>query len=212
MHRGLKIGLGACVALSACGGGGEGFETLPAGGSVPASAVPTSTAPSTTSAPTTVAPTTTEPATTTTSLEQSAIAGLAEIEAHAIACVGAPAACDPASVAMRGTPAYERFSALISRYVAEGLVGRDIGASRYAIESIRIGLDEASAVVVRCYVDGGVLVDPGSSPTGEDDIIIDDSVNSRRVESSILLTSDGWRRKDARLLDEWLGEDRCPAS
>ena len=187
----------------------------PSATTVPARAAPAAPATTTTTtaaAPATTTPTTVAVAPTTTTLADSAVAGLAEIQRNTNACVSSPASCDPTSVAMSGSPDHEWFDRLIRQYVADGLVARDIGKHRFVVESVRVGLDERSAVVVWCVADGNLLVDPRTSPALVDDIIVDDALNSRRLEGSIVLTADGWRRKDSRVLDEWLGEDRCGAS
>lgn len=220
MGRARVIGTSALLALAACGSGADGFDPLVDGTASTASSTASSGVPSTSRAPATTAPvataattaaTTVAAAPTAVSLEESALAGLAEIQASSAACIQSPPTCDPSSVAMRGTPAFERFDEMIQWYATDGLAGRSLDKMRYTVESVRIGLDQASAVIVWCYADGALLVDTAGSPDEADDIIVDDAMNSRLIEGSFLLTSEGWRRKDARVLEEWRGEDRCPA-
>ena len=145
MRRMRRLMIGACVALTACGGDADGFETMPTtawlettpGSSSPIDSSPapspttTSSSPSATTSPitsaTTVATTVVE-TTTTLSIEQDVVAGLAEIEANILVCLTAPSECDPTTVAMQDSPAFESFASLIASYVTDGLVARDVGA------------------------------------------------------------------------------------
>jgi hypothetical protein len=137
-------------------------------------------------------------------------AGLATIEANATVCVTSPRTCDPTTVAAESSPSLARFRTTIEGYVRDGIEVRSIGGVYYVVESVRLGADGQHATIGLCYVDGDVLIDPGSSPDPSDDIVIDDAVNSRRLEADLVRTANGWRRWDARVSDEWLGENRCP--
>ena len=170
----------------------------------------TSTSPPTTSA-TTVATTVVE-TTTTLSIEQDVLAGLAEIEANIRVCLDAPAACDPTTVATQDSPAFASFAEMIASYATDGLVGRDVGRRRLIVEAVKPSPAGQVAVVEVCSVDGNWLVDPGLSPDPADDIVVNDAIDSYRVEWSLIRTPDGWRRHSGVTLETWLGEDRCPAS
>lgn len=224
MRRMRRVMVGACVVLTACGGDADGFETMPTtawletttpsppAGSPPASssATTTSIAPPTTSA-TTVATTVVE-TTTTLSIEQDVLAGLDEIEANIRVCLDAPATCDPTTVATQDSPAYASFAEMIAWYTADGLVARDVGRRRLIVEAVKPSPAGQVAMVVVCSVDGNWLVDPGVSSDPADDVVVNDAIESRRLEWSLIKTSDGWRRHSRTTLEEWLGEDRCPAS
>ena len=228
MRRMRRLMIGACVALTACGGDADGFETMPTtawlettpGSSPPIDSSPvpapttTSSSPSATTSPITSATpvaTTVVETTTTLSIEQDVVAGLAEIEANILVCLTAPSECDPTTIAVVNSPVYQYYIELVASYSADGLVVRDVGGRRQIVESVRVGLDERSAVVRMCSVDGDWLLDPGATEDSADDIIVNDDINSYRAEWLILKTPTGWRRHSGQSLEAWLGEDRCPA-
>ena len=228
MRRMRRVMVGACVALTACGGGAEGFETMPTTAwletttpsppvespTAPSSTTIASTSPPTTSATTvaTTVTTTVVETTTTLSIEQDVLAGLDEIEANTRVCLDAPVTCDPTTVATQDSPAHASFAKMIAWYATDGLVGRDVGLQRLIVEAVKPSPAGQVAVVEVCAVDGNWLVDPGVSSDPADDIVVNDAIESRRLEWSLIKTSDGWRRHSRTTLEEWLGEDRCPAS
>jgi hypothetical protein len=215
--------IGACVALTACGGGADGFETMPTtawlettttSAPVESPLVTSSTSITSTSPPATTATTVamSVETTTTLSIEQDVRAGLDEIEANIMLCLTAPLECDPTTIAVINSPVHQYFTELATTYAADGLVVRDVGARRQIVESVRVGLDGRSAMVHVCGVDGDWLLDPGASVDPADDIIVNDDIVSRRTEWLILKTPAGWRRHSGQTLETWLGEDRCPVS
>ena len=226
MRRMRRLMIGACVALTACGGEADGFETMPTTAwletTTPSPPVDSTTVPSSTTtrlddvAPTTSATTvatTVVETTTTLSIEQDVLAGLDEIEANIRVCLDAPPACDPTTVATQDSPAFASFAELIASYV-DRRTGRE--GCRATATDRRGGEAEPcraeSPMVVVCAVDGNWLVDPGPSPDPADDIVVNDAIDSCRLEWSLIRTPDGWRRHSGVTLETWLGEDRCPAS
>ena len=150
--------------------------------------------------------------TATLSIEQDVLAGLAEIAANVRVCLDAPPACDPATVATEDSPAFASFAEMIASYASDGLVGRDVARGRVIIEAVKPSPAGQVAKVVVCAVDGNWLVDPVLSPDPVDDIVVNDAIDSYRIEWSLIRTPDGWRRHSGVKLETWLGEDRCPAS
>jgi hypothetical protein len=227
---GIVIG---ALALSGCGRGG--FETMPPGGGASTTALPSSataapattnpaatvlatTAPATTApaatAPVTTVPVTTVPVTTVVTTvpltpEARLLADYDGLETTVGRCLSEPESCEPTAVAVEGSPFHTRFAQQVERYLRDGVRARSIGGVYYVIESTELAADGRSARVVMCHVDGDLLVDPGPTPSPDDDIVIDDSVNTRILETDLTLTPAGWRRWERRILDEWRGEDRC---
>ncbi|MGD9703339.1 MAG: hypothetical protein AB7Q42_00145 [Acidimicrobiia bacterium] len=204
-----RVVIGACIALTACGGADGGFETLPTTPR-PETTTPPTTVDATTTVATSAVPITALDTTTTISIEDEVLVGFAEIEANIAACLAAPPACHARTVAFEGSPAFDWFDGLMSSYARDGLIGRDVGLRYHVTESVSVGLDGRSAVVRLCGVDGNWLVDPGPSDGPDDDIVVDDSVLSWRQDLELVLTSEGWRRSGGRDLENWPGENRCP--
>ena len=153
----------------------------------------TSTAPATTTS-TTAAPTTTTTISAATRDELAVRAAWKGWLAASEACDVDAKGCDRAALAkyMAGTSLSNSLKAtdtLISKGwgVREGPGGID---DRYKIESVT--LTEGQSIVQYCQFDEGVTFDPGAGPGGVD-VIINDTVVSRRIRTVFGLSDGVWK-------------------
>jgi hypothetical protein len=122
-----------------------------------------------------------------------------------------PSTCDVRSYTVDGSAAFETASGFVAKRLADGLVvHRQPELDLQTIESVVLGVDGKSAVVTFCEVDGYWLYDAsGTWADLSDDVLIDDSLNSFRLATTIKLTPTGWRMSDNDRLNEWPGENQC---
>jgi hypothetical protein len=215
----VATALTLAAIAAGCGDGKPKFDTFPAATSiaaapVPATNLPTTTPPAATTAAVagTSAPaeTTVLPAATTT-LEQSAIEGFGLLQVSGGECVQFPVTCDLSATALGGSAFYESVRSFLDERIADGVAAHRVPELDYwNVESVQLGVDQKSAKVRYCEVDGYWLYDVNSTWDDQsDDILIDDTLNSWRWEKTIVLTANGWRTTEILNLDEWPGENRC---
>jgi hypothetical protein len=146
-----------------------------------------------------------------TTLEQSVEEGFRTARATLAACGVSPTNCNPDAYAVPASPEHDRLVKLMEERVREGLVAAEGSGTRYdVIESIEVGADPTSAIVSYCYVDGRwLMVSNGTLDDLSDDILIDDSLTSLRVEQALKLTPAGWRVTETTVLEKWAGENKC---
>jgi hypothetical protein len=212
----VATALTLAAIAAGCGDGKPKFDTFPADTSVGAATTspPPTTATAvatTTPAPSTIAnpAETAAPPPPTTTLEESALEGFGGIRAALSNCAELPTACDPSSFALIDSPEYGRVKELIDGWVRDGVVVRTVAELDYdVIESVVLGVDQRSATVTACVVDGSWLMDSAGTPTDpSDDILIDDGLSSLRAVISIALTPEGWRSTNSTVTDKWSGEN-----
>jgi hypothetical protein len=193
------LGLGLlAVSLAACSSGSNIKLDEPATTVAPAAATvaPTTTATTVpeTLTPTTVAPVLTEAPTTTISLEDQVRAGVETTFWAKRTCLVNPEVCDVSTFTVPGSFEAERIQNLVDRNVSEGLHGFTVPEfNSYEVLDLRLGIDQRSAVVSMCVIDGNWLMDGLGTEDRSDDVVINDEVFVLLVEGSLVLTEDQWR-------------------
>lgn len=153
----------------------------------------------------------TAPVTTSTALPPiDVVTGLARLQHDVLACFVAPIPCDLATIAEPGSPAYRSLEALRAYYIDTGMFVRVVPETTYTVAERVRRLAPDRAEVVVCEVDGSWQMDGRTTASTADDVIFDDRLISRRARHTLVWKSGRWRRHDVVVLDEWLGENRCP--
>jgi hypothetical protein len=205
----------ALTALIGCSSNEPKFDTFPADTSAAPLTNEASTAlaaesPAAATTSTAPASTTASPVPTTT-LEQSVIEGFELTQWRGGECVQSPTTCDLAGYALEGSQRYDNLRSLLDQRIADGVLAHRVPELDYwNVESVRMGVDQRSAKVTYCEVDGYWLHDAnGTWEDLSDDVLIDDTLSSWRREAALVLTPDGWRVTEILKLEEWSGENQC---
>jgi len=140
------------------------------------------------------------------------LAGLAAIEEPLYECFTVTPPCTVERLAAPGSPALGALEALRAHYVELGLVVRRIPALRYVVpERVeRRGSDRAA--VTLCEVDGSWQIDPRGTTDPGDDVVVDDTLVSRRAVHHLVKLGGRWVRWELVELERWEGVNRCPAA
>jgi hypothetical protein len=195
------LGLGLlAVSATACSSGSniKLDESATTVAPVAVTAAPTTSAAATTvpdTIPTaTEVPAATEAPTTTISLEDQVRGGTSENFAARDACLIDPVSCDVATFTVPGSREAERMQKLVDRNAAEGLISLIIPElNTFVIEDIQLGVDQRSAVVTMCVVNGNWVMDSMGTADTADDVPVNTALASSRVESLLELTEGRWR-------------------
>jgi hypothetical protein len=158
----------------------------------------------------TVAPT--EAPTTTISLEDQVRAAVTTNATALDACLVDPANCNVLTFTVPGSREAERMQKLVDRNVDVGLVSLIIPEfNSYLVESIRLGVDQRSAVVVMCVVDGNWVMDSMGTPDVADDVPVNDLLAAKRIEGLLTFAEGQWRWETFMALARWEGVAQCDA-
>jgi hypothetical protein len=153
----------------------------------------------------------TAPVTTSTVLPPSdVVTGLLQLQHDVLACFSTPLECDISTLADPGSPAARHLEELHAYYVDNGLLVRVMPELTYTVpEQVRrLSADRVEVMV--CEVDGSWQMDGRGTATTTDDVIFDDRLVSRRARHTLVWRGGRWRRHDIVVLEEWMGENRCP--
>ena len=212
------VGALALVLVSACSSSDDASPST--------TAPPSTTVVEATTALTVTTPST-SPSTTSTSFTQQSTtttadpAAMAEADVRAALdlaqssfsdCLTAMPACDPTTLGVaRAGALLERNVGRIEEWNAAGYTVIDRDQFRYVIETVTLGDDLETAMVVVCIADGSKLVLPGAAPDGGN-VIVDDAYTSGRSQWDMRLDGDGrWRGYDAPAVGPTESTDQCPA-
>ena len=170
-----------------------------------------SSAPSITSTTSTVLPTTTTAGPAAT-VESDVRAAIDLAQSSFSDCLTAMPTCDPSTLAVaRAGGLLERNTARIQEWNSAGYTVIDRDQFRYVIESVTLGDNLTTAMVVVCIADGSKLVLPGAAPDGGD-VVVDDAYTSGRSQWEMRLDGDGrWRGYDAPAVGPTESTDQCSA-
>jgi hypothetical protein len=199
--------LAALFAVGGCSGDNSASPTTAApttAGSSSTTAPPTTT---TTSAPPTSATTL---ATTTTQSVESQVTGayLARQDAY-VACVRAPASCDPAALTASQGPARADLTKTVADLKAGGLhLGPD-DPGYVVVEAVQVDPGGQRAVLTVCGWDTGVLYGPPAQ-SGGPEVVVNNLQVSKRLQVTMYLEGGAWKLGEEKGLERNEGVNRCP--
>lgn len=213
--------IAGALVVAACGGGGEtsdgpdptGPTTTPTTAAVRTSAPPTTVA--TTSPPTdppATDPPVTEPSPTTldpAALEDQIRADFGRTWAGYNDCGIAPDACDFRAVAVPGSEVDRTLRSFVDDLLTNNLrVGRNSGPATVEVISVAV-VDSDTADVTACATDGLVLFDIADPANPDDDIVLNDAVNSYLGVWRMAEVDGQWLRVVILDLDRFAGQQTC---
>jgi hypothetical protein len=178
----------------------------------------TALATKTTSAPTTTPPPTTVAVATATTVAKAplAITIQSAIQKNGVedmnACIGDPAACDPAKFTTAQGNARQAATAAAKRYLDRGERGRVNVADPTYVVVRSAGLDPAGdlATATVCMWDTLIVYRPSSSP-GEAETIVNDDKVSAEMSYIMVLENGVWLVANAEIVSKNKKENTCPA-
>ena len=176
------------------------------------STVPSTEPPVVTAAPTTVAETAaTNPPTTTTAPMSKEDQVRVDFEAARLAraqCTFDPGSCDYASIAIPGSPMDMRTREVVADRTKQNVRGKP-GAGDVLVRVESVGFEGESAFVTVCTYDTAILYDIADPQNPDDDIVINDNMDSYRVRWELQLSNDKWLLFTNEGIDELHGGDLC---
>ena len=107
------------------------------------------------------------------------VAGLRAVQQRVSNCLERPTACDPAAVAVPGSPAHRSFDELRRYYVLNGLVAHLVPELTYVIPERVRTLSAGRVEITLCEVDGSWQMDSRSTASPDDDIVWNDLLVSQ---------------------------------
>lgn len=120
--------------------------------------------------------------------------------ARRIACGFRPRECDVDTLAVEGSPLFDRLSALMEQRIAAGITASRRGSVRYRIDDVEV-IDADTATVTTCLTDDTVLMSAGA--------IFDDSRFSAVTRWSMQRRENGWLWFEDHVVNWKRGEDLC---
>jgi hypothetical protein len=204
----------AIVTLAACGSSKSSAATTSTTSSAATSVAVSSTtavAANTTAIPTTtVAPVTTVAVTSTSTT----LAPDVEVKAQYLkftesywACLRAPKACDPATLTASTGPARVALTKTVTDLITADLfVGND-DPGYVTVEAVTV--NEATALVMSCWWDTGVLYGPPAEAGGPP-IVMNNKQVTARFETTMAFDAGRWLTSEEKRVARVEGVNQCP--
>jgi hypothetical protein len=199
--------LAVLFAVGGCSSDNSGSPTTTASSTAASSSTTAPPTATTTSAPPTSA---TTPATTTAQPVESQVtaAYLARQDAY-VACVRAPASCDPTALTAAQGPARADLTKTVADLKAGGLhLGPD-DPGYVVVEGVQVDPGGQRAVLMVCGWDTGVLYGPPAQPGGPD-VVVNNLQVSKRLQVTMYLEDRAWKLGEEKGLERNEGVNKCP--
>jgi hypothetical protein len=128
------------------------------------------------------------------------------------ACVMDPPHCDRTAIdATYAGAARSNVLSYFGQLERDGLRGRFTASTYYTvIERVVVDAALTSGTLTVCGVDGGVIYDPRDPNNPNDDVIVNDRLESGCDTWTMKIISGSWKRAAVKNLVTWTGANRCP--